>query len=521
MPENSFKDESLKNLFTQELTDFKQQINLHLLSLEKNPGDTQALKELKRIFHSIKGGAKMLGLSPMEKLAHNAEEKLTGNPSNLDINFLFEISDLLSNTLLNENQAIRINPYHLDKIVGLAGESIVESERLIPHVNQLLSVKSSLNELIHLIDQLRAATAYIEDQTIPPMIDKIHEISIRVRLKYGKDLDSLDAFSRQHTTLTERLYNEVLKVRMRPFGDATIGLPRFVRDLSLELGKKIEIEIEGKQTLVDRDILEGLENQLIHLIRNAMDHGIENEGLIKISAAHKRGLLHIVVSDNGKGLDLDKVRETSQNLTLSNQDAIKRIFLQGFSTKDSVTMLSGRGVGLNSVKQFVDQLGGSIKVDTNKGLGTSFILDLPIALSVMRTLIVEDLGNQYALPLSKIEKAVHLPSVQFLYEKPFYFDHESNANISLIPLSSIFKLPSKPLTFPLHAIIISKEDRQIGLVVDHFHEQKDLVVKKLDERLGKIPTVVAGSTLEDGSPILILDIDELFEEACALGSSTT
>ncbi|WP_256199953.1 chemotaxis protein CheA [Verrucomicrobium spinosum] len=229
-------------------------------------------------------------------------------------------------------------------------------------------------------------------------------------------LTDLDLFDRRFYNLSKRLYQEVLDCRMRPFSDGLQGFPRLVRDAARSLGKEVRLDIVGGSTPVDREVLERVEAPLGHLLRNAVDHAIELPadrlqagkpalGTIRLEARHSAGMLMIEVTDDGRGIDLEMIRSAvvRKNLTtaalaaeLSAAELLEFLFLPGFSMKDTVTHLSGRGVGLDVVQAMAKEVGGGARISSNLGSGTQFQLQLPLTLSVLRTLIVEVGGETYA-----------------------------------------------------------------------------------------------------------------------------
>ncbi|HMP85033.1 MAG TPA: ATP-binding protein, partial [Verrucomicrobiota bacterium] len=246
----------------------------------------------------------------------------------------------------------------------------------------------------------------------------------------GDRLQELDLFDRRSAHLSNRLYLEVLRARMRPFSDGVRQFPRMVRDVARSLGKQVRFEVVGENTQVDRDILDRLEAPLAHLLRNAIDHGCEPpeqraaagkrpEATIRLEARHSAGALVITVADDGPGVNLDVVRKMVVSKNLATQVTVDRmteaellefLFLPGFTMKETVTEISGRGVGLDIVQNLARSVRGGVRVSTQRGQGTKFQLQLPLTLSVVRTLLVEISGEPYAIPLTQITNAIKLPA---------------------------------------------------------------------------------------------------------------
>jgi len=316
---------------------------------------------------------------------------------------------------------------------------------------------------------------------------------------------------------------------MRPFADGVEGLPRMVRDLARSLGRQVRLDIIGGSTQVDRDILSKLDAPLGHLLRNALDHGVESpdarraagkspEGVVRIEARHSAGALQIIVSDDGCGVDLDKLRDAvvARNLTtreasgaMSEAELLEFLFLPGFSMKGLVTDVSGRGVGLDAVQDMVKQVRGTVRVSTQPGKGTRFLLQLPVTLSVVRTLLAEIAGEPYAFPLASIVRTLMLPKDRIeLLEGRQHFELDGR-RIGLVTARQVLAAEAPPPMDDLPVIVVGDYNHTYGLVVDRFLGERELVVQPLDVQLGKIKDIAAAALMEDGSPVLIVDADDI------------
>jgi two-component system sensor histidine kinase and response regulator WspE len=345
-----------------------------------------------------------------------------------------------------------------------------------------------------------------------------------------KQAEDFESFARRNEDLSGRLHHEVIVSRMRPLADGIRGFPRLVRDIARTLEKQVRFEVRGDQTGVDRDILDKLEAPLSHLIRNALDHGIEPAsireaagkpamGTIRLEARHRAGMLSITLTDDGRGIDSDTLRAKaiSKGLVarqvadqLSTVELLEFLFLPGFSTKEEVTEISGRGVGLDVVQTMVKAVGGTVRVSTQLGRQTAFTLQLPITMSVIRALLVDVGGEPYAFPLTRIDQIVfcHHDDVRTI-EGRQYFERDG-LSIGLVMASQIFELtPVGPPADPMPIVVISDRGQQFGMVVDAFLGERDLEVRPLDPRLGKVPNMNSASLLENGNPVLIVDVEDL------------
>ena len=342
----------------------------------------------------------------------------------------------------------------------------------------------------------------------------------------------MEEFARGSEDLSSRLHHEVLASRMRPLADGIRGFPRLVRDLARELGKQARFEVAGETTGVDRDILDRLEAPLNHLIRNALDHGLETPedrraagkspmGTIRLEARHRAGMLQIVLSDDGRGIGLERLRAkvVERGLTtaamaarLSEAELLDFLFLPGFSTKEQVTEVSGRGVGLDVVQSMVHAVRGSVRVASRPGKGTRFVLQLPITVSVIRALLVEIAGEPYAFPLSRIDRIFMLDrkDLRELEGKPHAMLDDQP--VGLVEAVAVLELPADVVRKAgelMPVVVASDRSHRFGVVVDRFLGERDLRVSPLDARLGKVPNINSSSVLENGWPVLIVDVEDL------------
>jgi len=272
----------------------------------------------------------------------------------------------------------------------------------------------------------------------------------------------LDEFGWQASQRAQALYDTALACRMRPFADVLSGQSRMVRDLGRSLGKQVRLDIEGEKTQVDRDVLEKLEAPLTHLLRNAVDHGIElpgqralsgkpEEGVIRLRASHQAGLLVLELIDDGAGIDLERLRRSIVERGLAPVDSVSRmseaellafLFLPGFSLRDQVTEVSGRGVGLDAVQHMVRGLRGSIELTQQAGQGCRFHLEVPLTLSVVRSLVATVGSEAYAFPLAHIERTLEVDAEQIVQiEGRQHFWHEGR-HIGLVAASQLLNRPA-------------------------------------------------------------------------------
>ncbi|NLI66487.1 MAG: chemotaxis protein CheA, partial [Tissierellia bacterium] len=326
--------------------------------------------------------------------------------------------------------------------------------------------------------------------------------------------------------ITTELQDLVLQLRMQPINVILNRFPRMVRDLSQELKKDIELIIEGEDTELDRTVVSELSEPLVHLIRNAADHGIESadrraalgkdpKGTIKLSAYQEGNRVVITIQDDGKGLDPDKIRESAINKGLEVEDLdgkeiIQLIFDQGFSTRNEVTSISGRGVGLDVVRQKIESLGGDIEVVSQVDKGTSFIVKLPLTLSIIQSLMVEIGGSIFALPLGVIERVIKLEEDELVAIHGDEVYIYKNRAIPVTKLNERLNLENKKGS--KHIVIVLLGDQYHGLIVDELLGQEETVIKKLGSILGDLRDYLGATILGNGDITLILDVSNICNE---------
>jgi two-component system sensor histidine kinase and response regulator WspE len=430
-----------------------------------------------------------------------------------------------------EKGVVRVFPDSLNRLMGYAGECMVQAKSAKPLSTSLLKMKESYMEVTSGLESIFNAgkTLSLPRETQEEFAACLAGLD-RIREALVGEIVDLELFSRNLERLADKIYGEVVGIRMRPFSDGVHGFPRMVRDLAKNMGKKVRFRIVGESTKVDRDVLEKLEAPLTHLLRNAIDHGLETpeerqaagkaeEGNLVVEARHSSGLLNIRVADDGKGIDVEKLRQKvlekghiSPEMagSLTGKELLDFLFLPGFSTASKVTEVSGRGVGLDVVMSMVEEVGGSVVVETKPGMGTMFNLLLPLTLSVLRALLVDIGGEPYAVPLTRIDHIVECsPDRLGILEDKQFYTYE-NENVGIVDAHQVLQVPAHEGARTVACIVIvSDRLNRYGLVVDRFMGQREFVVIPLDARLGKVPSVSAGALLEDGSPVLILDVDDL------------
>ncbi len=342
----------------------------------------------------------------------------------------------------------------------------------------------------------------------------------------GRDL--MDAVQ-QVAGVSTQLQETVMDIRMLPVRHVFERFPRLVRDLARSQGKDIELILEGETTRVDKAIIDEIGEPLVHLIRNSVDHGIETPqvrvgrgktptGTILLSATQESNHVVITIMDDGAGIDAAQVQRKAIERgllkggeNLSERELVQLIFAQGFSTADAVTEVSGRGVGLDVVLKSIERLNGLVEVETVPGVGTKFIIQLPLTLAIISALLIETSGRTYAVPLSAVVESIKVRPDEIHTINGHATLRIRDRIVPLVKLADLFALPPGS-GGRQYAVILGRGDKRVGLVVDRLRGQQEVVIKALDPSVSGATFGIAGATIMgDGRVVLILDVAALFE----------
>jgi len=330
--------------------------------------------------------------------------------------------------------------------------------------------------------------------------------------------------------ITTNLHDAVMKVRMVPIERVFNRFPRMVRDLAKDLGKEIDLQMSGEETEVDRTIVDEIGDPLIHLIRNSIDHGIENPEVRKNNGKSEKGILKlkaypdgnnvvIELDDDGAGINIEKTKKKaiekgiitlSEANELDDNEAVDLLFQPGFSTADKVSDLSGRGVGLDVVKTKIESINGVVEVESKKGVGTKFIIRLPLTLAIIQALLI-NLGSEiYAIPLSSIKEITDIDSKEIRKVQNQELVLFRNKTLPIIRLNKVLGITDSEENEDLTMVIVKKGDKEAGLIVDKLIGQQEIVIKSLGKFLSGIKHLAGATILGNGKISLILDINSLF-----------
>ncbi|RYZ43308.1 MAG: chemotaxis protein CheA [Myxococcaceae bacterium] len=540
--------------FLLESREHVQSIEATVLELEAQPGSQALLAQLFRSLHTVKGTCGFLGFTRLEGLMHAAEELL-----GLARDKRFTLERERVSTLLALADAARAALEHIEatgmepavdyaallaRLAGAAASSVPLEAPEAPPVPGLLPWRGSstgvdsklrvdvalLDRLMNLMGELVLARNRILQCTTGPTL--------------GADLATA---SQRLDVVTTQVQQVVMKTRLQPVGQVWNRFPRLVRELAHGCGKQVRLVLHGADTELDKTLVEALHDPLTHLLRNAVDHGVETPeqrvqrgkppvGSVTLSASHEGGLVHLGMSDDGAGIDVQRVRQVAvqrglltadQAARLSDADALMLIFMPGFSTAERVTSLSGRGVGMDVVRTQVERIGGTVEVHSRQGLGTTFTLKIPLTLAIIPALLVTCRGDRYALPQASLREVVWLEPDQARRD----ITRLQDASVlrlrgELLPLvvlaSELGVGPAAPkLDEGATLVVLQAGERTFGLWVDAIHDTEEIVVKPLWKHLKGLACYAGATVLGDGRVALILDAMGLGRRVGAVSEAPT
>ncbi|NRR34087.1 hybrid sensor histidine kinase/response regulator [Oxalobacteraceae bacterium] len=419
---------------------------------------------------------------------------------------------------------------NFDRLLSLASESRINAHQMHPFIQDMQRFKRNQSSLFSLVEQLHEAIANSSDASLKEKsllaLQKTHPLKQFVL----EHIAAIEAYERRLLGVSQGLVDEVLTLRMRPFRDGVQAFPRMVRDLARSMGKEVHLEIIGEDTLVDRDILAKIESPLNHMLRNAIDHGMQTPaersaagkpgmGTIVLDAKHRAGMLSIEISDDGNGVDLEKIRRqvverkmTSAQMatSLSGAELLEFLFLPAFSLKEGTTEISGRGVGLDIVHETIRQQNGTVRLDSELGVGFRTSITLPLTQSIVRALVIDVRDEAYAIPIVKVERVLKVAqdAVHTLENKQFF--DLLGEHLGLVSAAQVLELGEmNASSAELAVVVIGTGTRRYALVVDAIRGEQSLAVQAIDPIFGKMRDISAAALLDDGEPVLILDVPDL------------
>jgi two-component system chemotaxis sensor kinase CheA len=536
---DDFDLSEFKDLFVDESQRHLQTLNTSLLTLEQDPQDAEAINAMFRAAHSIKGSSATMGYDLLATLAHGAEDALymlregrwTLTPvlANLLFAAIDTLQALLADVVADREHSIDIAAM-LDQLRSYSPEAQMAGAQALTSAIPEKAQKETIPEVPRPDTEEIGPTTMIRvdvrhlDTLLNVVTEMVIHRSFLERLARRYKLPALnEALDVQNRLLTQ-LRDAVLEMRMVPLSQVFDRFPRMVRDLLRAQGKEARLLIEGTQVEMDRTAVEALGDPLVHLLRNAIDHGLElpaerlaagkpSSGMLRLAAWRERDTIVIEASDDGQGIDARKVASVAVERGIVTQEAIAAMSREqilelichpGFSLSKEVTAISGRGVGMNVVKRQVERLRGTLKVSTQPGQGSTFRLQLPVSLALAPAVLVRVGTETYALPMSGVEQIVEV--------EPEQIEQVGDQRVialgkTILPLRRLSDLLAAPGADPnpRYAVLVRNNGAQIGLCVDAVEGHEEIVVKPMPEALREIPGLSGVTILGEGQTVLILD----------------
>ncbi|HEY7156484.1 MAG TPA: chemotaxis protein CheW [Gemmataceae bacterium] len=545
------------------------QLDTDLVGLETTAAPKEALSRIFRALHTIKGSCSFLGFPRLEALAH-AGEDLLGKLRDGKL----VLSPAITDALLHMVDAIRrmlgvIENTNSDgdndeaELIGLL-RGLADSQ---PSPGTLMTAEFDVSTASSADFLLSAeAAAVTEDGEIATGdSSEIYDASVRINVELLDKLMTLageivlarnqilqysqqqgdPAFQntcRQLNLITTELQEHVMKTRLQPIGNVWNRFPRLVRDASHACGKKVRLETEGSETELDKTLIEAIRDPLTHLVRNAIDHGIEpperrreagkpEEGCLRLRAYHEGGQVNVEIRDDGGGIDPERVKQRALEQRLINSEQVARmsdqtllgmIFLPGFSTAAAVTTMSGRGVGMDVVKTNIEKIGGAVDVHSVIGQGTTVRIRIPLTLAIIKVLVVSSAGDRYAIPQVSIVELVRVEGdkarrgIQRAHGVSVY--RYRDRLLPLVNLNRVLQVEDGEVGAEdaVNIVVLQAADRQFGLVVDGINDTQEIVVKPLWKHLKSLACFAGATVMGDGKVALILDVFGLAQRSGAV-----
>jgi two-component system, chemotaxis family, sensor kinase CheA len=519
--------------FLVESQEILSQFEQDVLALEKNVVDPDRVNRLYRGLHTLKGNCGFLPFPKLEAIAHAGESLLesirtaqrdfTPDVATALLQLIDTVRRLLTTIETTSTEGDRDYSGLLATLTALctstANSATVESISTVnePDLQNSAMLDSTIRVQVELLDQVM--------NLVGELVIARNQV---LQLTTHSD-PLLISTCGQIDFITNELQDSVMRARMQPISTLWRNLPRLVRDVALSCGKEVTLTLEGSETELDRNIISALKDPLTHLVRNCIDHGIESpevriaqgklaQGSLKLKALQESGKVILEITDDGAGIDADRLKAKAQQLGLisgaqaesfSDREAYELIFLPGFSTTTEVTYVSGRGVGMDVVRRNLESVSGTVEVESQPGQGTTFRLKIPLTLAIIPTLLVCAGGERFAIAQTNVRELVRIEGkaeieqkIETLLNVPVYRLREQL--LPLVDLAGVLELAAAPSDV-LYFVAIESDGYRFGLIVDRIEDTQDIVVKPLSKQLKSLGMFAGATVLGNGDAALILD----------------
>ena len=565
--------------FIVETSEIFEKLGPDLLALEKNPEDSELHNRIFRAVHTVKGTSGFLGFDQLMELAHVFEDvlnkirrkELTVTSRRMDV--MFNAFDALKDLLVRIEMR-NTEPADLEHIITMLQQIATGSEGGRDELSgpTQTAVESAMETPVQAEQstEQEGTAEFIEsaktaDQQSHPQQSKVSESTIRVDVARLDDLMNLvgelvlgrnrlsqiasklnealesDSMVRdladtssQVDLITTELQMAVMKTRMVPIAKVFNKLPRLIRDLSRELKKEIDLEISGEETELDKSIIEEINDPLVHILRNAGDHGVEMadervkkgknpKGRIVVKANNEGNHIVVSISDDGRGIDPEKIKAKAvekglitldQAFEMSKGEALSLIFAPGLSTAEKVSNVSGRGVGMDVVKTNITRLKGIVDIESEVGTGTTITIKLPLTLAIIQGLLVESAGETFAVPLNSVLEVVRVRREEIATVNSYEVIRLRDTVLPLARLEKLFSVDQQVKKEEWqYIVVVGLAEERLGIMVDSLLGQREVVIKSLGDYLGTIKGIAGSTILGDGKVIMIIDIGQFMHMA--------
>ena len=444
-----------------------------------------------------------------------------------------------------QGSILRVDSRRIDNLLNLVSEAVINKASFnqlamqnAAELSRFQSIEAEYKERLHnlfdkLPDYMEQIKEGVSSVDIRKSILKEYGTLSNIFDEYESEAKNISGKFRSYTqnlgTIAGDLQEGVMKIRMVPINQIFSRFPRVVRDLQRDLNKKIDLVIEGEDTELDKSVVEDLLDPIMHCIRNSVDHGIEapeartaagkpETGTILLKASNEGNQIVIEIKDDGAGIDVEKVRKKAidrglihPDKAVTEQDAFNLIMQPGFSTADKISNISGRGVGLDVVKTMINNLKGTISINSAKGKGTSFIIKLPLTLAIIQGLLVRVGKEVYSIPIANVIESQCINISEINHIDNYEIMNVRNEVISVLRLSRLFGIPETVKSDECYIVIVGTQEKKIGVMVDALIGEEDVVIKPLKDQFTNSPGIAGASILGDGSVSLIIDVGQLLE----------
>ncbi len=563
--------------FLVETREILEKLSKDLLLLEKGNSGSELLNSIFRAVHTVKGTSSFLGLDQMTELAHSFEDvlnrlrrgELEMTPGKMDV--MLAAFDQLKNLLIKiENRdGTRVDLQQilarLQEVARTTRSGVGEPTKAVPETtgtpsslpletavpqpttDGAISVPETLEQRTGgLTVQKEAAesTIRVEVTRLDSLMNLVGELVLgrnrltQISSQLAQEHEGLSLSrvladtSAQIDFITTELQMAVMKTRMVPIAKVFNKMPRLIRDLCRETGKEIELQLDGEETELDKSIIDELNDPLIHIIRNAADHGIESQkdriaagksalGVVRVVAVHEGNNIVVSIKDDGRGMDPEKLKAKAQEKGLitavqakemSPREALNLVFVPGFSTATVVTNISGRGVGMDVVRTNISKLKGIVEIESEKGVGTTFIIKLPLTLAIIQALLVKAVGEIFCIPLNSVLEVVRVCVDEISTINGKEVVRLRNSILPIVRIASLLGARDNgKMAEWTYIVVVGLAEQRLGVVVDSMLGQKEVVIKSLGNYLGKVMGIAGSTILGDGQVIMIVDVAEMMK----------